>query len=158
VSTRSTRGALPGNRADVRPTARQSSLRTRNLAAVARAVVATGVPLSRTDVAATVATTRSTDARLVDELVEGGVLTELQNPNPTGRGRPATPLVANPRRAALGLQVNTTVLAALSTSREQSSPSDASPETSGAAARGACSGGSTASHSRSSTRSVSGPR
>jgi predicted NBD/HSP70 family sugar kinase len=56
--------------------------------------------------------TRSTVSRLVDELIEGGVLTELDPATASGPGRPATPLVAGTEIAAMGLQVNATYLAA----------------------------------------------
>jgi predicted NBD/HSP70 family sugar kinase len=91
---------------------RQSTLRSSNLAAVARTVVGTGTPLSRADVASALGVTRSTASRLVDELVSAGVLTEMEARHPSGRGRPGTPLSASPRVGALGLQVNTTFLSA----------------------------------------------
>lgn len=92
--------------------ARQSTLRVTNLGAVARLVVASDPPVTRVRVASALNMARSTASRLVDELVDGRVVVELDAPDPSGRGRPATPLVANPRIAALGLQVNTTFLVA----------------------------------------------
>jgi predicted NBD/HSP70 family sugar kinase len=92
--------------------ARQSTLRVTNLRAVARLVVASDPPMTRVRVASALNMARSTASRLVDELVDGRVVVELDAPDPSGRGRPATPLVANPRIAALGLQVNTTFLVA----------------------------------------------
>ncbi|MGZ5404814.1 MAG: ROK family protein, partial [Nocardioides sp.] len=56
--------------------------------------------------------TRSTVSRLVDDLVAGGVLDELEPTTVTGPGRPATPLAAGAGLAALGLQVNAEFLAA----------------------------------------------
>jgi predicted NBD/HSP70 family sugar kinase len=56
--------------------------------------------------------TRSTVSRLVDDLVAGGVLVELEPPTVTGPGRPATPLVPSSGLVALGLQVNASYLAA----------------------------------------------
>jgi predicted NBD/HSP70 family sugar kinase len=92
--------------------ARQSTLRVTNLRAVARLVVASDPPVTRVRVASALNMARSTASRLVDELVDGRMVVELDAPDPSGRGRPATPLVANPRIAALGLQVNTTFLVA----------------------------------------------
>lgn len=91
--------------------ARQSSLRERNLALVARTVCGTEEPLSRAGVAERTAMTRSTVSRLVDDLVAGGVLDELDPLASAGPGRPATPLVAGSGLMALGLQVNVTLLA-----------------------------------------------
>jgi predicted NBD/HSP70 family sugar kinase len=92
--------------------ARQSTLRKTNLGAVARLVLASDPPVTRVRVASALNMARSTASRLVDELVDGRVVVELDAPDPSGRGRPATPLVANSRVAALGLQVNTTFLVA----------------------------------------------
>src|SRR3954467_2753835 len=86
--------------------ARQSTLRESNLTLVGRTVYASPTPLSRADVAARTSLTRSTVSRLVDDLVAGGVLSELEQVHVTGRGRPATPLVPGTGLAALGLQVN----------------------------------------------------
>src|SRR3954451_23197558 len=103
---------------------RQASLRHANLALVARTVLAAEAPPSRADVAAATSLTRSTVSRLVDELVTGGVLAEIDSaiggpgqPGQPGRpsrpGRPATPLTASTGRfAALGLQVGVGQLAA----------------------------------------------
>ena len=94
---------------------RQASLRHANLALVARTVLAAETPPSRADVAATTSLTRSTVSRLVDELVAGGVLDEIESVvgGPGRPGRPATPLRASAARfAALGLQVGVGQLAA----------------------------------------------
>ncbi|NIH80116.1 ROK family protein [Amycolatopsis viridis] len=91
--------------------ARQSSLRARNLALVARTVCASARPLSRADVAAATSMTRTTATRLADELVAAGVLAEIEPDGGGRRGRPATPLVPGSRLAALGLQVNAGFLA-----------------------------------------------
>jgi predicted NBD/HSP70 family sugar kinase len=107
---------MPPNkpRRDVEGTAgaRQSSLRTSNLALVARTVCASPEPISRAGVAARTSMTRSTASRLVDDLVDLGVLDELEPAGTTGPGRPATPLVAGAKLTALGLQVNAGFLAA----------------------------------------------
>ncbi|HZH22404.1 MAG TPA: hypothetical protein VEZ18_19640, partial [Geodermatophilus sp.] len=91
--------------------ARQSTLRSSNLALVLRTVCAEG-PLSRADVAVRTGTTRATAARLVDELVVGRLLDEGERPAPPRRGRPATPLLPGARVGALGLQVDAGLLAA----------------------------------------------
>lgn len=105
--------ARPGRTdGSVPASARQSTLRESNLALVARTVCASPVPVSRAGVAARTSMTRSTASRLVDDLVAGGVLDELEPPSVTGPGRPATPLVAGSGLAAIGLQVNATYLAA----------------------------------------------
>ena len=92
--------------------ARQSTLRESNLSLVARTVCASPAPLSRAAVAARTSMTRSTVSRLVDDLVAGGVLAELEPPTVTGPGRPAIPLVPGSGLVALGLQVNASYLAA----------------------------------------------
>ena len=94
---------------------RQASLRHANLALVARTVLAADTPPSRADVAAATSLTRSTVSRLVDELVAGGVLEEVESVvgGPGRPGRPATPLRGvTGRFAALGLQVGVGQLAA----------------------------------------------
>lgn len=91
--------------------ARQGSLREHNLGLVLRHVLdaaATGAtPPSRADVAAATGLTRATVSSLVDRLVAGGLVAEL-DPVPTQRaGRPAVPLTAAPGTlAALGAEVN----------------------------------------------------
>jgi predicted NBD/HSP70 family sugar kinase len=92
--------------------ARQSTLRATNLALVLRTVCAGPEPLSRADVAGATGMTRSTASRLVDELVAGGLLDEVERTGLPRRGRPATPLVPGARFAALGLQVDAGLLAA----------------------------------------------
>ncbi|WP_235931653.1 MULTISPECIES: ROK family transcriptional regulator [Actinomyces] len=89
--------------------ARQSTLRTANLALVARKVLSSHEPISRADVAATTGMTRSTASRLVDDLVDAGILAELAPTPASGPGRPAVPL-APPHGTfvALGLEVNVT--------------------------------------------------
>ncbi|WP_368861168.1 ROK family protein [Frankia sp. AgB32] len=87
-------------------------MRESNLALVARTVAAAApTHYSRADVAAATSMTRATASRLVDELVAGGVVDELDRPAPR-RGRPATPLTLGSRIAALGLQIDAGFLAA----------------------------------------------
>nr|WP_300336385.1 ROK family protein [Actinomyces sp.] len=97
--------AARGSRAAA--SARQSTLRTANLALVARQVLSSPTPISRADVAAVTGMTRSTASRLTDELVGAGILTELDPAPSSGPGRPAVPL-APPHATfvALGLEVN----------------------------------------------------
>lgn len=87
--------------------ARQSTLRSLNLALVVEAVFAEPGGLTRADVAQATGMTRSTVSRLVDQLVAGGVLTEDDPVMRTGRGRPGVPLrPASGTYAALGLEAN----------------------------------------------------
>jgi predicted NBD/HSP70 family sugar kinase len=92
--------------------ARQSTLRATNSALVMRTVCAALDPLSRADVAGFTGMTRSTASRLVDELVAGGLVDEVERASLPRRGRPATPLVPGACFAALGLQVDAGLLAA----------------------------------------------
>lgn len=91
--------------------ARQSSIREANLALATRTVLASPTPLSRAGVAAATGMTRATAARLVDELVAGGILAEQEQEAAQGRGRPARPLAAGGAIAAVGLQAGVTFLA-----------------------------------------------
>ena len=107
---RSRRTTAPGGQgpgAAGAASARQSTLRTANLALVARRVLSSPEPVSRADVAAATGMTRSTASRLADDLVAAGILAELDPAPATGPGRPAVPL-APPRGTfmALGLEVN----------------------------------------------------
>ena len=107
---RSRRTTAPGGQgpgAAGAASARQSTLRTANLALVARQVLSSPEPVSRAHVAAATGMTRSTASRLADDLVAAGVLAELDPAPATGPGRPGVPL-APPRGTfmALGLEVN----------------------------------------------------
>lgn len=84
---------------------RQSTLREANLRLVTRTALAAVEPLSRAAISTATGITRATVSRLVDELIVSGVLTELAQAVPSGRGRPATPVSAGRSLAALGLQV-----------------------------------------------------
>ncbi|WP_420176084.1 ROK family protein [Luteococcus sp. OSA5] len=91
---------------------KQSSLRSFNLSLVLGHVLAQKEPCSRADVAVATGMTRSTVSRLVDELVEHGLLAELA-PLTGQRGRPAVPLVAaQGTMVALGLEANVSRLVA----------------------------------------------
>ncbi len=91
--------------------ARQSTLRATNLALVLRAVCADPGELSRAGVAASLGTTRGTASRLVDDLVAGGLLDEVERGPGSRRGRPATPLAPGSRLAGLGMQVDAGLVA-----------------------------------------------
>ena len=94
------------------PSARQSSLRTSNLALVARQVFASPGPVSRAAVATATGMTRSTASRLADELVATGILAELAPAPSAGPGRPAVPLTpAAGTFIAIGLEVNVSHMA-----------------------------------------------
>lgn len=80
--------------------------RNANLASVLRVVLRESTPPSRADVAARLGLTRSTVSRLVDELIDGGLVLEL-DPVSGRRGRPAVPLVpASEGLVAIGLEAN----------------------------------------------------
>ncbi|MEU8237532.1 ROK family protein [Actinoplanes missouriensis] len=92
---------------------RQSSVRAHNLALVLHTVANSTDRLSRAGVAAVTGLTRATVSALVDDLVAGGLLTELDPPPRTGAGRPAVGLAlsaAGP--AGLGCEINVDYLAA----------------------------------------------
>lgn len=90
----------------------QSALRDQNLAVVARYVFGSEEPPSRAAVADGTGLTRSTVSRLVDVLLAGGLLREL-DPVVPARGRPATPLAPAPRTlVGLGLEVSPSYLGA----------------------------------------------
>ncbi|GAB3819138.1 ROK family transcriptional regulator [Tessaracoccus terricola] len=94
------------------PGARQSDLRERNLSLVFRQVLACTEPPSRADVSALTGLTRSTVSRLVDELLGGGMLLELEALGTGRAGRPALPLVpAAGALVSLGMELNVTHIA-----------------------------------------------
>ncbi|MEW2490605.1 ROK family transcriptional regulator [Streptomyces sp. NPDC048411] len=70
-------------------------------------------PVSRADVAAASGLTRATVSALVDVLIEGGLVGELEPRKTRPTGRPATGLVlADDRAAGLGLEINVDYIAA----------------------------------------------
>ncbi|MDG4828909.1 ROK family protein [Solwaraspora sp. WMMD1047] len=94
---------------------RQASLREHNLALVLRQVAAgvDGRPPSRADIAAATGLTRATVSALVDDLIGGRLLTEVEPVPRTGAGRPAQGLaLAGDGPAGLGLEINVDYLAA----------------------------------------------
>ncbi|NLT30816.1 MAG: ROK family transcriptional regulator [Propionibacterium sp.] len=89
-----------------RPGVSQPLLRQTNLRLVVASIYAADEPVSRARVAQQTGLTRSTVSRLVDELITGGFVDEL-DPLAAGRGRPAVPLrPAAHTLVALGLEVN----------------------------------------------------
>ena len=93
--------------------ARQSSLRSLNLATVVRTLYASPTPPSRADLASATGLTRSTVSRLVDELIAHGLVRELDPVFGGMRGRPAVPLApARGTWLGLGLEVNISHVAA----------------------------------------------
>jgi predicted NBD/HSP70 family sugar kinase len=92
---------------------RQRSLRTHNLGLVLRHVATSARPVSRADVAAATGLTKATVSTLVDELLAGSLLAEVDPAPRTGAGRPAVGLrLASRGPAGLGLEINIDYLAA----------------------------------------------
>jgi predicted NBD/HSP70 family sugar kinase len=92
---------------------RQASLREHNLALILRHIVGTTRPPSRADLATATGLTRATVSALVDDLIGGQLLTEVDPAPRTGAGRPALGLVLSPAGpAGLGLEINVDYLAA----------------------------------------------
>jgi predicted NBD/HSP70 family sugar kinase len=92
---------------------RQSGVRAHNLALVLQTVANSADPISRASVAGATGLTRATVSALVDDLVSGGLLAELDPPPRTGAGRPAVGLALDPDGpAGLGLEINVDYLAA----------------------------------------------
>ena len=111
-SPESRRDRTGGGPPDAVPSARQSSLRTSNLALLAGRVFSAPEPVSRADIAAATGMTRSTASRLADELVAIGLVRELDPVASSGPGRPAVPLLpARGTFVALGLEVNVSRMA-----------------------------------------------
>jgi predicted NBD/HSP70 family sugar kinase len=92
---------------------RQSGVRAHNLALVLQTVANSADPMSRASVAAVTGLTRATVSALVDDLVAGALLIELEPPPRSGAGRPAAGLALAPGGpAALGCEINVDYLAA----------------------------------------------
>ncbi len=76
-------------------------------------LVARNAPLSRAAIAAQSGLTRATVSAIVDELIAGGLVTEVSPPPPNGAGRPATGVVlSGATPAGLGMEINVDYLAA----------------------------------------------
>jgi predicted NBD/HSP70 family sugar kinase len=92
---------------------RQRSLRTHNLGLVLRHVAASDRAISRADVAAATGLTRATVSTLVDELIAGELLTEVDPAPRAGAGRPGVGLrLSTQGPAGLGLEINVDYVAA----------------------------------------------
>jgi predicted NBD/HSP70 family sugar kinase len=88
-------------------------VRAHNLALVLHTVANSTSPPSRAAVAAATGLTRATVSALVDDLVAGGLLVEVDPPPRTGAGRPAVGLtLTSTGPAGLGLEINVDYLAA----------------------------------------------
>ena len=86
---------------------RQSSVRAHNLALVLQTVANSTDPISRASVAGVTGLTRATVSALVDDLVTGALLTEVEPAPRSGAGRPAVGLTLAPDGpAGLGLEIN----------------------------------------------------
>jgi len=94
--------------------ARQEQMRDQNLAVTLRTIVDAATPLSRAQVAAQAGLARGTVTGLVDQLVEAGLVRELEPTQTLRAGRPAVPLVAQRGTVAgVGLEVNVDYLGVL---------------------------------------------
>jgi predicted NBD/HSP70 family sugar kinase len=88
-------------------------MREHNLGLVLRRVADAPAPVSRADIALVTGLTRATVSSLVDALLEGGLLVELEPRSGPQGGRPAAGLVLSDRGpAGLGLEVNVDYVAA----------------------------------------------
>ncbi|MBM2618717.1 ROK family protein [Actinoplanes sp. LDG1-06] len=86
---------------------RQSSVRAHNLALVLQTVANSADRPSRAAIAGATGLTRATVSALVDDLIAGGLLIELDPAPRTGAGRPAAGLaLASQGPAGLGLEIN----------------------------------------------------
>jgi predicted NBD/HSP70 family sugar kinase len=92
---------------------RQSSVRAHNLALVLQTVANSTDRPSRATIAGRTGLTRATVSALVDDLIAGGLLTELDPAPRVGAGRPAAGLALAPDGpAGLGLEINVDYLGA----------------------------------------------
>jgi predicted NBD/HSP70 family sugar kinase len=92
---------------------RQSSVRAHNLALVLQTVANSSNRPSRAAISTATGLTRATVSALVDDLIAGGLLAELDPPPRAGAGRPAAGLTLAPDGpAGLGLEINVDYLAA----------------------------------------------
>jgi predicted NBD/HSP70 family sugar kinase len=88
-------------------------VRAHNLALVLQTVANRADKPSRAAIASVTGLTRATVSALVDDLMAGGLLVELDPPPRTGAGRPAAGLALSPDGpAGLGLEINVDYLAA----------------------------------------------
>lgn len=84
-----------------------ADVRASNISAVLHEIARQPAAPSRADLAHSTGLTRATVSRLVDDLLQADILTELETPSTGGPGRPATPVIMRPGGViALGLEVN----------------------------------------------------
>ncbi|GIG41544.1 transcriptional regulator [Cellulomonas phragmiteti] len=87
--------------------ARQAQMRTHNLSVALAQIVDAPAPPSRAQISAATGLARGTVTGLVDMLIEGGLVRELDPVVVARAGRPAVPLVPAPGRVAgVGMEVN----------------------------------------------------
>jgi predicted NBD/HSP70 family sugar kinase len=92
---------------------RQTSVREHNLALVMRHLAASPRPISRADIAAATGLTKATVSALVEDLLGGRLVSEVEPTPRAGAGRPATGLrLAADGPAGLGVEINVDYLAA----------------------------------------------
>lgn len=92
--------------------AHQGSLRARNLALVLGVVADAPIPVSRAGVAAITGLTRATVSSLVDAMVAGRLICEVEPLQAQRSGRPATGLVVSGQSVAgVGVEINVDYLA-----------------------------------------------
>ncbi|MDD7384898.1 MAG: ROK family transcriptional regulator [Actinomycetaceae bacterium] len=85
---------------------RLEAVRSHNLALLARTAVTSAQPLSRADLATSSGLSRSTVSRLVDTLIEHGILKEQASTRTNDAGRPSVPLVPSPHtHVAIGSEI-----------------------------------------------------
>ncbi|MDR3359501.1 MAG: ROK family transcriptional regulator [Bifidobacteriaceae bacterium] len=93
--------------------ANQASLRRHNLAIVYQLIARSAEPLSRAELSERAGVTRATASSLVDQLVAGRLVEELDARTSGRAGRPATPVrLARGTVAGLGLEINVDYLGA----------------------------------------------
>lgn len=82
------------------------AIRTSNLSVVLRTVLSAPAPLSRAAIAAETGLTKATVSRLIEQLLDGEIISEL--PPESGRaGRPSLPIAAaSAKHVAIGMEVN----------------------------------------------------
>lgn len=97
---------------EMKPGMKAQSMRLSNTSLVLKTVLSAQKPISRTNVSDITGLTRATVSRLVDSLIDAGLLDEME-PSRNSPGRPSFPLRATKRQClAIGLEINTDYLAA----------------------------------------------
>lgn len=92
--------------------ASQANVRQQNLSLLARLIFSADTPPSRAALANQAGLGRATVSRLLNDLIRGGIVTELAPEDATSRGRPGTPVAPAQRTiAGIGLDANVHVVA-----------------------------------------------